>query len=105
MLLSPEERDQLNELERQLSIEDPELARTLRQGAEGRPLMSGAAATILSALAGMLLFVIGIATKFTAVGVIGFLAMGAGAYCFVQKRWPENRFPQQGPGLSRRGKI
>lgn len=90
MLLSPEERDQLRELEKQLSIEDPELAQTLRLGADRQPLTADAVVTILSALAGVLLVVVGIATKFIAVGVIGFLAMGAGLYCFVQKRWPEN---------------
>jgi uncharacterized membrane protein YphA (DoxX/SURF4 family) len=92
MLLSPEERDQLQELEKQLSIEDPELAQTLRLGADRQPLTADAvAASILGALAGVLLLVVGIATKFKAVGVIGILAMGAGFYCFVQKRWPENR--------------
>jgi uncharacterized membrane protein YphA (DoxX/SURF4 family) len=77
-------------LEKQLSIEDPELAQTLRLGADRQPLTADAVVTILSALAGVLLVVVGIATKFIAVGVIGFLAMGAGLYCFVQKRWPEN---------------
>jgi len=90
MLLSPEERDQLCELEKQLTIEDPELAQTLRLGANRQPLTAHAVATLLSALAGVLLLVVGIATKFIGVGVIGFLAMGAGLYCFVQKRWPEN---------------
>ncbi|UZX02140.1 DUF3040 domain-containing protein [Arthrobacter sp. CDRTa11] len=91
MLLSPEERDQLDELERHLSTEDPELARTLRLGAYGQPLTADAAAPILIVLGGLLLLVVGIATKFIAVGVIGFLAMGAGVYWFVQKRWSENR--------------
>ena len=90
MLLSPEERDQLHELEKQLSIEDPELAQTLRLGADRQPLTADAVATLLSALAGVLLLVVGIATQFIAVGVTGFLAMSAGLYCFVQKRWPEN---------------
>ena len=94
MLLSPEERDQLDELERHLSTEDPELARTLRLEADGQPPGAGAAAPILTALAGMLLLLVGIATKFIAVGVIGFLSMGAGVYCFVQNRWPENRSRQ-----------
>ncbi|WP_457965971.1 DUF3040 domain-containing protein [Arthrobacter sp. D1-29] len=94
MLLSPQERDQLDELERQLSIEDPELARTLRLGGDGQPLTADAAAPILIVLAGLLLLVVGIATKFIAVGVIGFLAMGAGAYSFVQKRWPEHQSRQ-----------
>ena len=90
MLLSPEERDQLRELEKQLTIDDPELAQTLRVGPGKRPLTADAVATILSALAGVLLLVVGIATKFIAGGVIGFVAMGVGLYCFVQKRWPEN---------------
>lgn len=90
MLLSPEERDQLRELEKQLTIEDPELAQTLRLGANRKPLTADAVAIILSALAGVLLLVVGIATNFIAVGVIGFLAMGGGLYCFVRKRWPEN---------------
>jgi len=90
MLLSPQERDQLDEMERQLSTEDPQLARTLRLEAHGQPLTPDAAAPILIMLAGVLLLVVGIATKLVAVGVIGFLAMGAGAYNFVQKRWPES---------------
>lgn len=94
MLLSPEERDQLHELEKQLSIEDPELAQTLRLGADRQPLTADAVASILGALAGVLMLVVGIATKFITVGVIGFLAMGAGLYCFVQKRWPESRSRQ-----------
>lgn len=91
MLLSPQEQARLDELEKQLSIEDPALARKLRFETDRRSSTAGSVTTVLGALAGGLLLILGIATQNAVVGIIAFLAMGAALYWFVQKRWPENQ--------------
>ncbi|WP_258804124.1 DUF3040 domain-containing protein [Pseudarthrobacter sp. NS4] len=83
MALSDEERRRLEKLEQDLAASDPDLARELQSGLPG----SGAAArpvyAILAALAGFALIIVGIVTRLTVTGVVGFLLMGAGVYWFL----------------------
>lgn len=88
MPLSDEERKQLEELEEELKVEDPGLARELLTG--WVPALT--AHTVLGTVAafvGVLVLILGVASQFTVIGVIGFLLMGAGAYLILGK----HRFP------------
>jgi Mg2+/citrate symporter len=86
--LSEEERKRLAELEQELVQNDPELAQELESGkVHRRPALSSVAA-VLTALAGMLLIVVGIAAQLIVIGVLGFIIMGMAAYWIVRKRRP-----------------
>ncbi|MBT2522602.1 DUF3040 domain-containing protein [Arthrobacter sp. ISL-28] len=45
----------------------------------------------LTALAGVLLIIVGIMTQLIILGVFGFIIMGAAAYWFLSKRLPRGR--------------
>jgi hypothetical protein len=68
-------------------LEKLEQARKLQSGVPG----SGAARSvyaILAALAGFALIIVGISTRLTVIGVVGFLLMGADVYWFLSGfRW------------------
>ncbi len=88
MPLSDEERKQLEELEEELKVADPRLARELLTGWVPA-LTAHTLLGIVAALVGVLVLILGVAAQITLVGVIGFLMMGAGAYWIVGKRqWP-----------------
>jgi UPF0716 family protein affecting phage T7 exclusion len=86
--LSEEERKRLAELERELVQNDPELAQELESGKVHRRPARSLVAAVLTALAGLLLIVIGIATQLILVGVLGFIIMGMASYWIVSKRRP-----------------
>lgn len=86
MPLSNEERKQLEEMERELDLDYPKLARKLRSGSPGPSLPAPALWGILTGLAGLLILILSIALKFTVLGLMGFVLMGAGAYWFVGVR-------------------
>lgn len=84
MPLSDEEARLLAQLEQSLAAEDPEFASTLRGSklvARNRRI---AAVCVVAFLAGVGLLLGGVVAKMTWLGVIGFLAMVAGAYFFVR---------------------
>lgn len=86
MSLSDEERRRLRELEEELAAEDPDLARQLQDN--GPSDRSGARIVygLLIIVAGFALVITGISTQLIVLGVIGFLAAGAGAYLFLSGR-------------------
>ncbi|MFD1212929.1 DUF3040 domain-containing protein [Arthrobacter sp. GCM10027362] len=79
MPLTHEERKQLEQLERELSREDPEFARKLRSGLVVVSFNRSPWNPVVL-LAGVLVLLAGLAAQIIAIGVIGFLLMGAGAY-------------------------
>jgi uncharacterized membrane protein HdeD (DUF308 family) len=87
-VLSDEERRRLEELERALAAQDPELTHRLSLGPKSRVLLAAAAVA-----AGVVLLITGIAAKLTVVGVAGFVLMCAGAYRYAGLRFPVRRFP------------
>src|SRR4051794_28589896 len=93
MGLSDEERRRLEELERELMANDPQLAQELGSGRVRRRPAARMVLGVLTVLIGLVLLIVAIATRLTAVGVIGFLLMGAGAYWFLGKPGPGS-----GPG-------
>lgn len=98
MPLSDKERKQLEELELGLMAEDPRLAHELSTGSlKGR---FGAAAyfAVVACLIGVALLVSGVASRVIAVGVLGFLLMGTGAYFLVGTMGRRAPNPQRGPG-------
>ncbi|MCW2132413.1 DUF3040 domain-containing protein [Arthrobacter sp. VKM Ac-2550] len=91
MPLSNEERKQFEELERELSAEDPKLARKLLSGWSSPSRMFPLPAGILIMIAGFLLLIFGISHQPALIGVIGFVLMGAGAYWSINLRDPGGR--------------
>ncbi|WP_139005291.1 DUF3040 domain-containing protein [Arthrobacter crystallopoietes] len=91
MPLSDDERKRLRELEEELAAQDPHLAQKL--GTQGLSNRSGARRVygLLVTIAGLALVILGISLQLTIVGVMGFLASGAGAYIFLDSfspHWP-----------------
>ncbi|MGF9661908.1 DUF3040 domain-containing protein [Arthrobacter crystallopoietes] len=80
MALSEEERKRLEELERDLTKDDPALARELAPGPSDDSAGRLAVLCILAAVAGLVLLIIGIATQTIVVGVLGFLLMSGSVY-------------------------
>jgi hypothetical protein len=91
MPLSNEERKQLEEMERELNVEDPKLAGKLLSGSLGPWLTAPVLFGGLTVMVGFLVLVLGIALQLTVVGVAGFVLMGAGAYWLVGSRRPRGR--------------
>ncbi|MCH6472497.1 DUF3040 domain-containing protein [Sinomonas terrae] len=97
MPLSNEERKQLEELEQELTVEDPKLARELLSGSLGPSLPARAVFSILTVSVGFVVLILGIALQFTVLGVAAFVLMGAGAYWLVGLRNHRGR-PGRPPG-------
>ena len=80
MALSEHEQRLLDQLEQQLHAEDPKFANSMAtsagRGISTRRIVLGA----LMAVAGLAVLLLGITEAGIAVGVIGFLVMGAGVY-------------------------
>jgi uncharacterized membrane protein len=91
MALSNEERKQLEEMERELIVEDPKLARKLLSGSLGTSLTVPVLFGSLTVVVGFLVLVLGIALQLTVVGVAGFVLMCAGAYWYIGSRGPRGR--------------
>jgi Protein of unknown function (DUF3040) len=88
LALSDEERRRLEELELELTAEDPALARDLSPGSgvSGTPVLLAALASVM----GLMLLIIGIASQLTVMGAAGFLLMGAGIVRFFTMQLPGN---------------
>ena len=79
MPLTHEERQQLEQLERQTSLDDPAFAEKMRDGVAGASSAASPWSLVLL-LAGILVLLVGVALPSIVVGVAGFLLMGAGTY-------------------------
>lgn len=86
MALSEEERRRLEMLEQELASTDPDLDRKLQAGARNKHDREAAAMArgILTLVAALTLVIVGIATDFIIVGVVGFLLMIVGAHWFLK---------------------
>jgi len=82
--LSDEEARLLAQLEQSLAAEDPEFASTLRGSKLVAHNRRVAAICVVAFLAGMAMLLGGVMAKTTWLGVLGFVAMVAGAYFFVR---------------------
>lgn len=79
MHLTDEERQQLDQLERQTSLDDPAFAEKMRDEVAGASSAASPWSPVLL-LAGILVLLLGVAVQSIVVGIAGFLLMGAGAY-------------------------
>lgn len=86
MPLSDRERKQLEELESGLAADDPRLAEELSTGSVGLRFGRRIYLGVIACLLGLVLLIVGVSTQIIAVGVGGFLLMGAGTYLLVDKR-------------------
>jgi hypothetical protein len=86
MSLSEEERKQLEELELDLTAEDPRLAHELVSGSVKHSFRASTSFGAMACLVGVVLLIAGIGTQIIVLGVGGFLLMGAGAYLLLDKR-------------------
>jgi hypothetical protein len=89
MALSDEERRRLEELGRDFAAEDPRLARKLSPGPTP-PAARGLRAALTVGL-GLVLFILGLASELTVVGVAGFVLMYVGVLRYFILRYPGNR--------------
>lgn len=86
MPLSEHEQRLLEQMERALYAEDPKFASALRQPVMRQGSRKRLALGIIIGLAGLGLLVTGVAVKLAIVGVLGFIAMLAGATIAVTGR-------------------
>lgn len=84
MPLTHEEREQLEQLERGLRLEDPAFAETLRTGLVDDPFTTSPWGLVLL-LTGVLVLLVGIEMQFILIGVIGFLLVAVGALYVISK--------------------
>lgn len=84
--MSEEERKQLEELELDLTAEDPRLARELVSGSVKHSFRASTSFGVMACLIGVVLLIAGISTQIIVLGVGGFLLMGAGAYLLLDER-------------------
>ena len=86
MPLSEHEQRLLDQLEQQLHADDPKFASHM-ESASGRSLSTmHIVVGSLIAVAGILVLLIGISNQIIALGVLGFIVMGAGVYWATSKR-------------------
>ncbi|EMY33608.1 membrane protein [Arthrobacter crystallopoietes BAB-32] len=86
MPLSEHEQRLLDQLEQQLHADDPKFASHM-ESAAGRSLSTRQIVVgSLVAVAGILILLIGISSQIIALGVLGFLVMGAGVYWATSRR-------------------
>jgi UPF0716 family protein affecting phage T7 exclusion len=86
MPLSEHEQRLLDQLEQQLHADDPKFASHM-ESASGRSLSTRQIVVgSLVAVAGILILLIGISSQIIALGVLGFLVMGAGVYWATSRR-------------------
>lgn len=79
MALSEHEKAILEQIAQELESDDPKFAS--KMGLNPRPTrVRNTALGILAAIVGCLVLLTGVATRTTALGVLGFMIMGVGAY-------------------------
>ena len=81
--MSDRERKQLEELEADLTADDPQLAQRLSSGSIRFKFKAGTYFGALACLIGLVLLITGVSTQIIALGVGGFLLMGAGTYLLL----------------------
>jgi hypothetical protein len=86
MPLSEEERKRLEKLELDLTAEDPRLAHELLSGSVRHSFRTSTSFGAIAGLIGVALLITGISSQIIALGVGGFLLMGAGAYLLLDKQ-------------------
>lgn len=86
MPLSEEERKRLEKLELDLTAEDPRLAHELLSGSVRHSFRTSTSFGAIACLIGVALLITGISSQIIALGVGGFLLMGAGAYLLLDKQ-------------------
>lgn len=90
MALSEEERRHLEELERELTEDDPELARKLAPWTLNGVRRTAGLCIVLQ-WAGLVLLIIGIISQAVLIGVAGFLLMIGSIYRMLALPLPRNR--------------
>jgi hypothetical protein len=90
MPLSPEEQKQLEAIEHYLSLEDPDLAQKLRSASRGTSVQVRHVWLSLVLLMGIMVLPVGLAAKFVAVAVVGFILAAVGAYGVLSNSLFEN---------------
>ncbi len=82
MPLSEHEQRLLEQMERALMAEDPKFATSLRHGSSGadrRRIVGG----VIGALIGLGILLVGVSSKLTPVGVLGFIVMLAAVFLLI----------------------
>lgn len=99
MALSEHEQRLLEQLEQQLHADDPKFASSMEtvtaKSLSTRHIVLGA----LTAVAGVLVLLLGVSAQLILVGVAGFIIMGAGVYWATTRRTGQ---PATGPAGTRR---
>ncbi|MFJ3958558.1 DUF3040 domain-containing protein [Arthrobacter sp. NPDC090010] len=85
MPLSEHEQRLLEQLERQLQEDDPKFASQMEQGAAHRWSTKRVVIGAFAVVAGILILLLGVSLNNIVIGVVGFLAMGAGVYFATSK--------------------
>ncbi|MDP5226212.1 MULTISPECIES: DUF3040 domain-containing protein [Arthrobacter] len=80
MPLSEHEQRLLEQLERQLHEDDPKFASQMEQGGARRWSTKRVLIGVFAVVAGILVLLLGVTLNNIPLGVLGFLAMGAGVY-------------------------
>lgn len=80
MPLSEREQRMLRELEEQLHSEDPSFASSLQEAPAGKFNVRNLVLGLLVVVVGIGVLILGIYQQWVAVGILGFLVMGAGVY-------------------------
>ncbi|NKX54952.1 DUF3040 domain-containing protein [Arthrobacter mobilis] len=96
MPLSEHEQRLLEQLEQQLHADDPKFASHMEAAGSRSLSTRHIVVGSLVAVAGILVLLIGIWNQIIAVGVLGFVIMGAGVY------WATTRRPSRGQGSGAR---
>jgi Flp pilus assembly protein TadB len=98
MPLSEHEQKLLEQLEKQLHEDDPKFASSMGSDPgrswSTRHLVIG----VLATLAGVLLLLVGVTVNIIAVGVLGFVVMGAGVYYATMRSSATGKGKAAGPG-------
>lgn len=99
MPLSEHEQRLLDQLEQQLHAEDPKFANALSTAPTRSLSTRNIVIGVLIMITGLLILLGGVATHLIPVGIIGFLAMGAGVYVAVSKpKFGAQTQPEHNPG-------
>jgi hypothetical protein len=91
-VLSYEENRRLAELERELAVEDPRLARILTEGFVG-PAPGAVRRAVLAALAGTVVLILGVASELAVLTLAGYVLVYAAVLRYFFLRDSENGCP------------
>ena len=104
MPLSDQERRVLQELERELFIQDPALAKQLETGIPSEPAPAPKALNVIAAALGLALILLGIPIHPSPLGLLGFTLMVTAivSQWMEHRRWAERQRSEQRRARSRR---